>query len=90
MVHGQRLVRKISLNAGAIESRTPALHRIRLPPLPRDIFRADITDKFNFGPRMDEFSVHIVQNILIFQPLEPVGAIDRFFRIWSLSSFHDR
>lgn len=86
-MHGQRPVRKISLNAGAIESRTPALHRIP----PRDIFRADITDKFNFEQGWMNFpSVHIIQNILIFEPLEPVGAIDRFLRIWSLSIFYDR
>lgn len=49
-MHGQRPVRKISLNAGAIEN--------PCPPPPRDIFHADITDKFNFELKMDEFFNH--------------------------------
>lgn len=51
-MHGQRPVRKISLNAGAIESRTPALHRI--PPtryFPRGYYR-----QIQLRARMDEFS----------------------------------
>lgn len=51
-MHGQRPVRKISLNAGAIENPCPPSNP---PPPPRDIFHADITDKFNFELKMDEF-----------------------------------